>query len=74
VFSIGRLADCDLSVDDPLASRRHAEIRPEPDAYRLVDLGSLNGTMVNGAPAKNHVLADGDVIGIGAVSFRFEAS
>ena len=47
-FVIGRLADCDLPIDDPLASRRHAEIRPEPDAYRLVDLGSLNGTMVNG--------------------------
>jgi pSer/pThr/pTyr-binding forkhead associated (FHA) protein len=39
-----------------------------------VDLGSLNGTMVNGVPTKNHVLADGDVIGIGSVSFRFEAS
>src|SRR5215510_4190045 len=38
VFSIGRLAECDLAVDDPLASRRHAEIRAEPDAYRLVDL------------------------------------
>ena len=38
-FVIGRLADCDLAIDDPLASRRHAEIRPEPDAYRLVDLG-----------------------------------
>jgi hypothetical protein len=73
-FVIGRLADCDLPVEDPLASRRHAEIRPEPDAYRLVDLGSLNGTMVNAAPAKNHVLMDGDLIGIGAVSIRFEAS
>ena len=48
-FVIGRLADCDLPIEDPLASRRHAEIRPEPDAYRLVDLGSLNGTMVNTA-------------------------
>jgi hypothetical protein len=73
-FTIGRLADCDLAIDDPLASRRHAEIRAEPDAYRLVDLGSLNGTMVNGAPAKNHVLSDGDVVSIGSVSFRFEAS
>ena len=32
-FVIGRLPDCDLPVEDPLASRRHAEIRPEPDAY-----------------------------------------
>ena len=57
IFSIGRLPDCDLTIDDALASRRHAEIRPEPDGYRLVDLGSLNGTTVNGtqgegAPAR----------------------
>jgi pSer/pThr/pTyr-binding forkhead associated (FHA) protein len=71
---MGRLADCDLPIEDPLASRRHAEIRPEPDAYRVVDLGSLNGTMVNAAPTKDHVLVDGDVIGIGGVAIRFEAS
>jgi hypothetical protein len=59
-FVIGRLSDCDLG--------------PEPDAYRLVDLKSLNGTTVNATPVKNHVLADGDLIGIGAVAIRFEAS
>lgn len=74
VFTIGRLPDCDLPVDDALASRRHAEIRPEPDGYRLVDLGSLNGTTVNAAPAKDHLLVDGDVVGVGAVAIRFEAS
>ena len=74
VFSIGRLAECDLAVDDPLASRRHAEIRPEPDGYRLVDLGSLNGTTVNGTKVTEHLLADGDLIGIAAVAIRFEAS
>jgi len=74
VFSIGRLPDCDLTIDDALASRRHAEIRPEPDGYRLVDLGSLNGTTVNGAKVSEHLLADGDLIGIAAVAIRFEAS
>jgi hypothetical protein len=73
-YVIGRLSDCDLVVEDPLSSRRHCEIRPEPDAYRLVDLQSLNGTTVNAVPVKNHVLADGDLIGIGAVAIRFEAS
>ena len=73
-FVIGRLSDCDLAIEDPLASRRHCEIRPEPDAYRLIDLKSLNGTTVNATPVKNHVLADGDLIGIGAVAIRFEAS
>ncbi|MEP6626186.1 MAG: DUF3662 and FHA domain-containing protein [Acidimicrobiia bacterium] len=74
IFSMGRLPDCDLKIDDALASRRHCEIRPEPDGYRLVDLGSLNGTTVNGSKIKEHVLADGDLIGVAAVAIRFEAS
>lgn len=74
IFTIGRLPDCDLPIEDPLASRHHAEIRPEPDGYRLVDLGSLNGTTVNAAPVTEHLLADGDLIGVGAVAIRFEAS
>lgn len=73
-FTIGRLPDCDLPIEDSLASRRHAEIRAEPDGYRLVDLGSLNGTTVNAAPVTEHLLADGDLIGVGAVAIRFEAS
>ena len=74
IFCMGRLPECDLKIDDALASRRHCEIRPEPDGYRLVDLGSLNGTTVNGAKIKDHLLADGDLIGVAAVAIRFEAS
>ena len=44
------------------------------DGYRLVDLGSLNGTTVNATPVKEHLLVEGDIIGIGAVAVRFEAS
>ncbi|MBM3675626.1 MAG: DUF2662 domain-containing protein [Actinobacteria bacterium] len=73
-FTIGRLPDSDLKVDDALASRRHAEIRPEPDGYRIVDLKSLNGTTVNAVKVTEHLLADGDLIGIGSVAIRFEAS
>lgn len=74
VFSIGRLPDCELTIDDALASRRHAEIRPEPDGYKIVDLGSLNGTTVNGVKITEQFLADGDLIGVAAVAIRFEAS
>jgi Protein of unknown function (DUF3662)/FHA domain len=74
VFTIGRLPESDLAIDDALASRNHAEIRPEPDGYRIVDLGSLNGTTVNTVPVKEHLLSDGDLIGIGSVAIRFEAS
>ena len=74
IFCMGRLPECDLKIDDALASRRHCEIRPEPDGYRLVDLGSLNGTTVNGAKVKEHLLTDGDLIAVAAVAIRFEAS
>lgn len=71
---IGRLPTCDVPVEDPRVSRRHAEIRPEPEGYAIVDLGSLNGTTVNGVPVKEHLLADGDVIGIGTLVLRFETA
>jgi hypothetical protein len=72
--SLGRLSDCTVQIDDPQASRRHAEIRPVPDGYLIADLGSLNGTSVNGRPTTEQVLSDGDVITIGAVAIRYEAS
>ena len=72
--SLGRLPECDVVVADPQASRRHAEIRPAGNGFLLVDLGSMNGTRVNGAAIGEHVLVDGDEIGLGATEFRFEAS
>lgn len=71
---IGRLADCDIALDDPNASRRHAEIRPEGADYVVHDLRSTNGTRVNGHLIERHVLGDGDRLAIGAWQFVFEAS
>lgn len=71
---IGRLPDCDVPLDDGRASRRHAEIRPYPDGYEVVDLDSMNGTLVNGLPVKEHALRDGDEILIGQTIVRFDAS
>lgn len=45
---IGRSAECDLVVTDPSVSRLHAELRPGPRGWYLADLGSTNGTRVNG--------------------------
>jgi len=59
--------DLDLSADDAV-SRRHAELRTRDNGTYLVDLGSTNGTLVNGdplAPGEEHRLADGDVIQMG---------
>lgn len=72
VVVIGRLAECDIAIDDPNASRRHAEIRPEGADYVVLDLASTNGTRVNGAPISRHVLTDGDQISIGGWYFTFE--
>lgn len=71
---IGRLPACDIVLGDAKASRRHAEIRPDGDRWVLVDLGSTNGTRVNGRKITEHVLSPGDEILIGATRLRFEAS
>ncbi|MBV8950228.1 MAG: FHA domain-containing protein, partial [Actinobacteria bacterium] len=66
VATIGRLSDCTVPLPDPQVSRRHAEIRAEAEGYVLHDLGSLNGTTVNGQPVSQRLLEDGDAIGVGA--------
>src|SRR4051812_14899725 len=60
--SIGRLPECDIVVGDKNVSRRHAEVRRHEDAIVVIDLGSMNGTRVNGSGIKQHVLQDGDEI------------
>jgi hypothetical protein len=72
---IGRLPECRVSVNDSNISRRHAEVRMTPTAYVVVDLGSTNGTMVNGVKiAGEQRLRDGDIISVGSTHLRFEAS
>jgi Protein of unknown function (DUF3662)/FHA domain len=67
---LGRGTDADIQINDPGVSRRHAEIRlmPEgPDGIRvvLVDLGSTNGTLVNGRRSTEAELVDGSTVRIG---------
>jgi len=70
---IGRGEDCHVRVDDPLASRRHAQVRREPWRYVLEDLGSRNGTLVNGDPITGtHHLQHGDTIHVATTPLRFE--
>ncbi len=71
---IGRLPECAVVVDDPQVSRRHAEVRRAEEGFVLRDLGSLNGTSLNGQPVREAILADGDVIGVGETEIVFEAS
>ncbi|MEV0523108.1 FHA domain-containing protein [Streptomyces sp. NPDC050439] len=63
---IGRAADNDLVIDDLVVSRRHAELRVLADgSYEIVDLGSHNGTYLNGQPVGRAPVAPGDIVGVG---------
>ncbi|MFB7978813.1 FHA domain-containing protein [Streptomyces vinaceus] len=64
--SIGRAPANDLVIDDLVVSRRHAELRALADGtYEIADLGSHNGTFLNGIRTDRAPVAEGDVIGIG---------
>ncbi|MGW2717578.1 FHA domain-containing protein [Streptomyces sp. NPDC001492] len=67
---IGRAADNDLVIDDLVISRHHAELRALPDgSYEIADLGSHNGTYLNGSPVTAAPIGPGDIVGIGHSAF-----
>jgi hypothetical protein len=73
--TIGRMSDCSIPLNDQNVSRRHAEIKPGRGAYVIADLGSTNGTMVNGIRIGGEQrLSDGDILSFGSTYVRFEAS
>ena len=72
VSTLGRSRDCDVVIPDPNASRVHAEVRHIGLDYFLVDMGSTNGTEVNGQLVKRHALADGDTIVVGTTQIHVE--
>jgi len=70
---IGRIPECDIKIDNPAISRKHASIEHGPDGYLLTDLGSSNGTFLNGEPIKAAVaLKPGDVIGLAKFELQFQ--
>ncbi len=62
---VGRLADCDICLDDANASRNHAVFVHHADGWWIEDMGSTNGTLVNDQPIERCRLQDGDVIQVG---------
>jgi pSer/pThr/pTyr-binding forkhead associated (FHA) protein len=72
-LTIGRVEGVDLVLDDKGCSRRHCEIVKEAAGFVLRDLGSSNGTQVNGEKVTERTLADGDTIRIGNASLSFLA-
>src|SRR5919205_1235872 len=76
--TLGRALEADVRVNDARASRMHARISVERDAatgesrYRITDLGSTNGTLLNGAPVTDAYLQDGDKLTVGEQLLRFD--
>ncbi len=62
---LGRGQECEIRLADANVSRRHAEVRREDETYWLVDLGSTNGTLLNGVRVERARLSDGDRITLG---------
>jgi hypothetical protein len=71
--TLGRSRKCDIVVDDPNVSREHAEVRPRGGSWVLVDLGSTNGSSINGRRTDGaEVLKPGDEIELGTSTMTFE--
>lgn len=72
-ITIGRAGDCTVAVRDVLLSRRHCQIEPLLDRWVISDLGSKNGTFIEGQRVDRKTLEDGDVVRIGRTSVCFRA-
>ncbi|HUO75199.1 MAG TPA: DUF3662 and FHA domain-containing protein [Solirubrobacteraceae bacterium] len=71
--TLGRSRQCDVVLDDPNVSRQHAEIRPRGGSWVLSDLGSTNGSCLNGRRIDGpEVIKPGDEIELGTSVIRFE--
>ncbi len=69
---VGRAVTSDLPIYDPTVSRRHAEVSLVDGGVRVQDLGSSNGTFVNGTRVSETVVSDGDVVTFGKVAFKVQ--
>jgi pSer/pThr/pTyr-binding forkhead associated (FHA) protein len=72
LVTIGRDDNCAVFIDDSKVSRQHAEVQHRGEAFLLKDLGSTNGTWMNGQQIEQHILQDGDVIHIGSTQIVFK--
>jgi len=74
VKTIGRSAGAQFIVDAPLVSRLHCQLTATADALQVKDLGSTNGTFVNGKRITASALRDGDRMTVGRVEFTVSKS
>src|SRR5580765_8069034 len=69
---VGRSPTSDFPIIDPTISRRHAQILRQDDKILVRDLGSSNGTYVNGVRVESGEIKPGDIVTFGKVEFRLE--
>ena len=70
-FTIGRSSDCNLSLHDKKVSRIHAQLVESMGKEIIEDLGSSNGTLVNGHKITKKILQVGDIIQVGNTSLQY---
>ncbi|MGB9780510.1 FHA domain-containing protein [Caldanaerobacter sp.] len=71
VTSIGRSDECDIVIESPYVSAKHALIRKKGKRFYIEDLNSTNGTFVNGKRVKVARIKSGDIITLGDVDLKF---
>ena len=75
IVTIGRLPDCTIALPDANVSRKHTEVHHRDKVFVIVDLGSTNGTKINGTRIEGErTLTDGDIVSVGSTHLRFEAT
>lgn len=72
LITIGRASDNDVILDDPEVSRHHCQLKLQHGAYSIADLGSRNGSWVNGDQVTEMALGPGDRIRIGTTEIEFQ--
>lgn len=68
---VGRLSECDIHIQDANISRRHSAFEREGEGWAVQDLGSTNGTFINGERTQRSVLRNGDVVTVGVTELVF---
>jgi pSer/pThr/pTyr-binding forkhead associated (FHA) protein len=71
--TVGKAADCDVVLNDPSISSRHAEFLAGRAGFRVNDLGSTNGTYVNDKRVTSQDLVDNDNVRLGRTNFKFKS-
>jgi MoxR-like ATPase len=74
VILIGRVSDTDIPIEDSSVSSRHAQLRFENGHWHFSDLNSTNGSTLNKIATSAATLSDGDIVGVGNVSFLFHST